>query len=160
AYAAKDPSVVYAGVEVLKPAAKEGTPPRRSEVWRSGDGGRSYERKASRGANDQPANWTYYPEINFSTGWYANVVWARDPTHPDFVVVGSIDLWRSSDGGDTLEQMSEWRATNRDRRGLPTSPHADHHTVVAHPHFDGRFNKTVFFGNDGGVFVTDDVYRV
>jgi hypothetical protein len=65
------------------------------------------------------------------------------------VIVGGIDLWRSVDGGDTLAEISTWWA--------PGSAHADHHAIVSHPGYDGGPNRTVFFGNDGGIYRAADV---
>jgi photosystem II stability/assembly factor-like uncharacterized protein len=130
AYARKDPSIVYASVNV-----------NHGELWRSNDGGKTYA-KVNTGTNylgDQ--------------GWYDNVVWAGDPANADLVLVGGIDLYRSTDGGATLTDVSTWWAS-------PTSAHADHHAIVAHSKFGIDNNKTVFFGNDGGLYMTDDVYQV
>jgi len=135
-YAAADPSIVYASVQGLH-----------GEIWRSDDGGRSYARRASRNAQGEPAD--YLGE----QGWYGNSIWAGDPTDADFVVVGGIDLWRSTDAGDTLTPISDWQ-------GSPRSAHADQHCIVAHPQFDGHGERRVYFGNDGGVFRADDVQTV
>jgi hypothetical protein len=61
-------------------------------------------------------------------------------------------LWKSVDGGDTFIDISTWW----DNR----SAHADHHTIVSHPSYNGVTNHTVFFGNDGGIFRADDVTTV
>ena len=59
----------------------------------------------------------------------------------------------ASDGGANLAKISQWSAS-------PASAHADHHAILEHPDFDGTTNKTVFFGNDGGIYKADDVYTV
>ena len=130
-YARADSRIVYASVD------RKG-----GELWRSGDGGRSYTL--------QNTGSSYLG----GQGWYDNVVWAGDPTNADLVLVGGIDLWRSVNGGKTLTDISTWWAPTQ------TSAHADQHVIVAHPAYDGRSNRTVFFGNDGGLYRTDDVYRV
>lgn len=85
-------------------------------------------------------------------GWYDNAIWVGDPKDSDLVMVGGIDLWRSTDGGNTLERISQWN--------IDESAHADHHAVVAHPEYDSDTNNTVFFGNDGGIYKTEDVKTV
>lgn len=136
-YAAANPSIVYASLEK-----------NRGEIWRSIDGGKTYSKRGSRSAiSSQPV---FYLG---DQGWYDNVIWAGAPNNPDFVIVGGIDLWKSLDGGNTLSQISTWWAS-------PESAHADHHCIVAHPQFDGTSNKVVFFGNDGGIYKTNDVYSV
>jgi hypothetical protein len=118
----------------------------------------------------KPANWLGRNDGKGGQGWYGNALWAGDPTRPDLVVVGGIDLWKSEDGGQTLVRISndgtvnngygaDWRQTRKaDGTLTPTSPHADQHAIVAHPQFDGKTNRMVFVGNDGGVFMTADIY--
>jgi hypothetical protein len=110
------------------------------EIWSSTTGGQSYSLTS-----------TGYNYLG-SQGWYDNIIWV-DPTNPNLLVVGGIDLWRSTDAGLTLAKISEWWYA-------PLSAHADHHAIVTHPNFNGSTNKTVIFGNDGGVYKTDDIYTV
>jgi hypothetical protein len=132
AWSAKNPAVVYASVQM-----------QHGEIWRSSDGGQSYVRRQSRTADGAPAHYLG------DQGWYDNVIWAGDPTDEGLVIVGGIDLWRSVDAGDTLAEISTWWA--------PGSAHADHHAIVSHPDYDGASNRTLFFGNDGGVYKAVDV---
>lgn len=135
AYAVGRPSVVYASVQMNI-----------GEIWRSTNGGRSYVRRNTLLPNGLPARYLG------DQGWYDNVIWAGDPTKWNLVIVGGIDVWKSTNGGNTLRPISTWW----DRR----SAHADQHCIVADPRFDGKANKTVYFGNDGGVFKTDDLYTL
>ncbi len=134
-FAAADPDVVYASLD------RSG-----GMIFRSSDGGQTFAPRDADGPNGFAAQYLG------QQGWYDNVIWAGDPTDADLVLVGGIDLWRSRDGGDTLVPISNWR---RD-----ASAHADHHVIVAHPDYDGGANRTVFFGNDGGIYRTDDVTTV
>lgn len=134
AYAAKAPARVYASVDVDN-----------GQIWRSTNGGQTYARRKGM-AEDGPA--PYLGE----QGWYDNVIWAGDPTDSNLVIVGGIDLWRSTDGGDTLKDISTWWDSR--------SAHADQHFIVADPRFNGKTNKRVYFGNDGGVFRATDVRTV
>jgi photosystem II stability/assembly factor-like uncharacterized protein len=131
AYASNIANTVY--MSVITEQAK-------AEIWKSTDGGANYLRQST--DND------YLGE----QGWYDNVIWV-DPTDANNIIVGGIDLWDSSDGGVTLNKISEWW-------NAPDSAHADHHIILEHPNFDGTTNKKVFFGNDGGVYRADDVYTV
>ena len=110
------------------------------EIWKSTDGGASYTRVNTGNS------------FLGGQGWYDNIIWV-DPTNANTVIVGGIDLWRSTNGGATLTKISEWGSA-------PASAHADHHVIIAHPNFNGSSNKTVFFGNDGGIYKADDVYTV
>lgn len=136
-YSIADPSIVYASLQKNQ-----------GEIWRSTDAGRTYSKRGSRNATNSQSAFYLGDQ-----GWYDNVIWAGDPLNPDFLLVGGIDLWKSQDGGNTLNQISTWWAS-------PESAHADHHCIVAHPQFDGTSNKVVFFGNDGGIYKTDDVRSV
>jgi photosystem II stability/assembly factor-like uncharacterized protein len=134
-YALAAPDTVYASVN------NNG-----GEIWRSTDGGQTYTKRATL-SHGQPASYLG------GQGWYDNVIWAGVPNNADFVLVGGIDLWRSTDGGDSLARISQWWSA-------PTSAHADHHTIVPAHGFDGVTNKAVYFGNDGGLYRADNVLTV
>lgn len=130
AYAPSAPSIVYASVNAAS-----------GSIYSSTNGGQSYA-LVSTGSN-----------YLGTQGWYDNIIWV-DPTNPNTLIVGGIDLWRSTNGGNTLTRISQWQSA-------PTfSAHADHHAIVNDPNFNGASNKTVFFGNDGGLYKTSDVYAV
>lgn len=131
------------------------------EVYRSTDGGATYTPQLS-GSN--PMNpWLLsnisfalgcYGTDSYSQGWYDNAI-AVDPTDPDVVWVGGIDLFRSDDAGVNFEIAGYWEF-------YTSSPepdyylHADQHAIVFHPGYDGTTNQTMFVGNDGGVFRTQN----
>jgi len=140
AYAIANPMVVYASVDRMG-----------GQIWRSLDGGQSYLQRETRRADGTPI--AYLGD----QGWYDNVIWAGDRSNEDFVIVGGVDLWKSSDGGDTIVDISAWFNASITSNG---SAHADQHCITAAPGFDGSTNKTVFFTNDGGIFKTDDVFTV
>lgn len=100
-------------------------------IYRSTDGGRSYVRRTA--------------DNGFSTYAAYNVVIWVDPTNADTLVMGGVYLYRSTDGGVTYSQQFG-------------SVHPDHHVIVEHPGFDGSANRTVFFGHDGGIHRTTNVY--
>ncbi|MEQ8767792.1 MAG: hypothetical protein RL885_28070 [Planctomycetota bacterium] len=106
------------------------------EVWLSTNSGSTWNRKNT-GTN-------YFVGAG-NQGDYDNAVWV-DPVDPRNIVVGGIDLWRSSNEGVTLTKISDWKDYHRG-----TSAHADQHVIVEHPGFNGSSNRTVFFGNDGGI---------
>ena len=133
-YAAADSDVTYASVDIAP-----------SGIWRSSDGGQTYLAQSALSGGG-PASFLG------QQGWYDNVIWAGDPIDSDLVVVGGIDLWRSTDGGDHLVQISTWWSDD--------SAHADHHTIVSDPGYDGVANRRAYFGNDGGVYRAVDVTTV
>jgi photosystem II stability/assembly factor-like uncharacterized protein len=134
AYHRTNPQIVYASVNQ-----------NRGSVYRSTDGGHSYTLMNN------------VQEYLEGQGDYDNALWVS-PTNPNVIVVGGIDLWRSTDGGTNLTQISDWRYA-------PASAHADHHAIVQHPGYNGADpstggNRTIFFGNDGGIYKTSDVLTV
>jgi photosystem II stability/assembly factor-like uncharacterized protein len=136
AYAAKNPDIVYASVQMTSGA-----------LWRSEDGGASYQPRQTHALDGSAAQYLG------AQGWYGNAIWAGDLTDENLLIVGGINLWRSTDGGDTLTEISTWWAH-------PPSPHADQHAIVAHPSYDGTSNRMVFFGSDGGVCAAQDLEAV
>ena len=142
AYAPSNPAIVYASVD-------DNT----GDFYKSVDGGKNYIRVntgtnyfASGGGPDQ--------------GGYDNALWVN-PQDATFVIVGGIDLWRSTDSGTTFTQISNWQCgPGQPNACAGSSAHADQHMIIAHPAFSNAANKVVYFGNDGGLFRADDVSTV
>ncbi len=127
AYAPGSPNIVYASVNRNS-----------GDLYRSADGGENFT-LVNTG--------TMYLS---NQGWYDNVIWVN-PQDSNFVIVGGVHLWRSTNGGTTLVQISD---------GDSGSAHADHHSIVSHPSFNNGSNRTVFFGNDGGIYRASNVATV
>lgn len=123
-----NPNVVYVSLERIN-----------GEIWRSTDAGNTWSLRST-GFN--------YCLGNTNQCWYDNAIWVN-PFDSDFIVVGGIDLWRSTDGGQNLTQISRWQDYHNG--GNANSAHADHHFIVEHPNFNNTTNRIVFFGNDGGI---------
>src|SRR5918995_613707 len=92
------------------------------------------------------------PDYLSNQGWYDNTIWV-DPTNANTLIVGGIDLWKSTNGGVSLTQISDWSLT-------PASAHADHPAIVEQPGFNGTTTRTVWSANDGGIYGTTNVYTV
>jgi photosystem II stability/assembly factor-like uncharacterized protein len=90
----------------------------------------------------------YYNNDHHGQGGY-NLDIAVDPTNPNRVFAGGIDLFRSDDGG------ANWGYINDRPGGDQEYAHVDQHILVFHPNYNGQDNQTLFVGNDGGVFRTD-----
>ena len=86
-------------------------------------------------------------------GWYCNVI-AVDPTDPEVVWAGGVDLFRSDDGGRNWGLASYWFAKYPTR--YQSYVHADQHAIVFHPDYDGVNVRTMFSATDGGIFRTDN----
>jgi photosystem II stability/assembly factor-like uncharacterized protein len=88
------------------------------------------------------SNWTSQatsPNYLSSQGWYDNAV-CVNPTNPDLVLVGGLDIYSSSTGGTSLTQKTSWSSTSQGNFA-----HADIHCL--------KYNGTVFYCcSDGGVY--------
>lgn len=91
-------------------------------------------------------------------GWYDNVI-AVDPTDENKVWAGGIDVWRSDNGGVNWGVASYWWFQGNGtppNNGDPQLVHADNHALVFHPNYNGTTNQTLFVGDDGGIYKTDN----
>ncbi len=113
------------------------------EIWRSEDKGTTWTQR-----------WTGFAYLA-EQGWYNNTIWV-DPANSDRILFGGTDIWKSIDGGLTIQQISDWR--NYHNGGVANSAHADQHIIVKDPAYNGSGNNTVYFGNDGGIQKASNVW--
>jgi PKD repeat protein len=87
---------------------------------------------------------------NFARGqaWY-DLISCVSPVDENVVFVGGVDLFRSSNGGDTWSQISYWNAN----RTSSFYVHADHHELVFVPGSD----SLLLSGSDGGLSITNNL---
>ena len=71
------------------------------------------------------------------------------------LIVGGIDLFRSTNDGANWNQISKWSNNNNLRNLNVSEVHADHHGTFFRPG-TGNANKIVFT-NDGGIYYCDDI---
>ncbi len=109
-----------------------------SSLYKSVDGGQTYAQVTVAGST----NWMS------SQGWYSNAIWV-DPTNANTLIVGGLDLYRSTNGGANLTKISTWQSA-------PASAHADHHGIVSDPGYNGTTNTRVYFANDGGLYKAEN----
>ncbi len=121
-YARNSPEIVYAAV-----SGDDG----RIKIWRSADGGQTYVLRTS------GAGYSTYAAYN-------NVLWV-DPTNSNTLILGAVELFRSTNGGSSFSTVFG-------------AAHLDHHVIAESPGFDGVNNRIVYFGTDGGIYRTDNVY--
>jgi len=74
---------------------------------------------------------------------FYDLILAVHPNDPNLVIVGGIDLHRSTNGGSSWSGISHWYGGF----GQP-EVHADQHAIVFRP---GASNE-MLFGNDGGIY--------
>jgi len=99
-------------------------------------GGGTLYRSTNAGATFSKAS--SLPLLENGQGWYDAALWVN-PKDANHVVVGGVNLRQTFDGGATWN----W---------IGGRIHVDHHVIVEDPRFDDVSNRTVFIGNDGGVY--------
>lgn len=103
--------------------------------------------------------WTIESQTNYTTyqGWFSHFV-VINQNDPSQILAAGVDVWKSTNGGSNLTRKSNWAAwyLGQTYAGEPEGPpnysHADHHAFAVHPNDP----DVVYFGNDGGVFITED----
>ncbi len=99
--------------------------------------------------------WTDLPNIPMRGGsntfaylaWHALAI-TVSPYNPNLFWVGGLDTWRTVDGGETWDIMSNWAAMYGS--GSSDYVHADIHSFVFRPGSD----TDMIIGTDGGIFGT------
>ncbi len=109
---------------------------------------------------DYGDTWTTLSTLDYATyqGWYSHFV-GINQNDPSKMIVGGIDLYKSTDGGSNFTQKSYWYLWYLGQaippgqpEGPPDYSHADHHCILYNP----ANPNIIYFGNDGGVFRTTD----
>ncbi len=107
---------------------------------------------------DGGITWDIESENDYSQwqGWFAHDV-AVSPEDPNEVITVGINIWKTTNGGSNLTQVSAGGVTLgggslNDPDGFANYSHSDHHFVKYHP----TIKDLVLFGNDGGVFLSYD----
>ena len=80
-----------------------------------------------------------------SQAWYDLVI-ASDPTNADIIYTGGINIWKSTDGGTTMNCVAHWTGSG----GL-AAVHADQHVLEFSP-----FTNNIYSGNDGGIHISSN----
>ncbi|NJD92258.1 MAG: hypothetical protein FIA91_12240, partial [Geobacter sp.] len=135
AYTKANSQIVYASVDQNS-----------GEIWKSADGGATWVLMST-------------PQHLGNQGSYDNTIWV-DPTNANHLVAAGLDVYRSTNGGTTFTKISNWGNNQIDIRygsGTSHTPHADHHALVADPNYNGTSNRTLYNGNDGGLYRATDL---
>ncbi|MFM7725985.1 MAG: WD40/YVTN/BNR-like repeat-containing protein, partial [Flavobacteriales bacterium] len=133
---AADPNVVY----VLASGNDSGL----LGVWKSTNGGTSFTQMT--GTSPNYLNWdTSATSTTGGQGWYDLRI-AADPTNANTIVIGGVNVWKSTNGGTNFSLIGHWYGGG----GAPYV-HADIHAI----HFVPNSSR-LLIGNDGGVFMTSN----
>jgi len=111
-------------------------------------------------STDGGTNWTSIRgsyKSNFQPfkgqGYYNNIIKVY-PKNENKIIVGGVDTY-TWDNVFGWQQVSYW-VGNQGINMESYYMHADQHAIVFHPEYNGTTNKRVFFGNDGGVFISEN----
>jgi photosystem II stability/assembly factor-like uncharacterized protein len=116
------PTVLYAAFAVKDE--------KMSRVYRSATGGDRWEKTSTRPGDDG------------KIAWYGMVLEVH-PDRPEIVYAGTVDLFRSLDGGENWAKVIDWTNYDKGNRSL----HGDQHALV----FDRVDPRKIWSGNDGGL---------
>ncbi len=128
ALAPSQPNIVYALQSI---AGTSNSNPGSGTLYRSTDDGDTWS-----------ATHAFGSSLFSNQGNYNNCI-AVDPTDPARVIVGGIDLYRSTDGGTSFSNITNAYGINDF-----SVTHPDHHIVV----FDPEDPTTMYAGSDGGIY--------
>jgi photosystem II stability/assembly factor-like uncharacterized protein len=88
------------------------------------------------------------PDAEWSTlAWHAFVL-KVDPVNPQSVYTGGLDLWKSTNSGQSWTRISDWVLMYYG--GGDEYVHADQHNIAFRPGFPNQ----AIFASDGGIFFT------
>ena len=138
AFAPSAPDTVYAVAGNVSDQGLAG-------VWRSTDNGDTWAVQSLGDNGPNLLGWTVDGVDDGGQAWYDLTI-AVSPDQPEWVFVGGVNLWSSSDGGSNWNCAGHWYAGGN----LPYV-HADQHGLQFLP--DG----TLLIANDGGAFLYDPV---
>ncbi len=110
-------------------------------LYRSTDQGLTF---TARSTSPNILDWSCDGSGSGGQGWY-DLALAADPSNAEYIYVGGVDVWRSSNGGTTWEINSHWYGGC----SVP-AVHADCHFLGYAP------NGILWACNDGGVYSTND----
>lgn len=109
-------------------------------VWRSTDSGVNFDTRAT---TPNLLGYETDGSDNSGQGWFDLAI-AVSPTNPNEVYVGGVNIWKSTDGGQTWQINAHWYYVEQ-----PNYVHADIHYL-------GFFGNRLYCGSDGGVFYSDN----
>jgi len=110
-------------------------------VYKSTNSGESFVQVA--GSSPNMLGWNSDGTGSSGQGWYDLCI-AVSPTDANLVLVGGVNTWRTTDGGDSWDIINHWWGDG------VQAVHADKHALTY------RNDGVLFEGNDGGIYVSHE----
>ena len=160
AIAPSDPNVLYAEVQKVDPQVDCGALQALGSatargcflgLWRTSNGGASWTQVADHDTMDFLGGTTTAGPCGEDTPqmWY-DMGLAVDPNNPDAFFLDAIDIWKSTDGGQTLTDISCGYYAGLNPIGSPV--HVDNHVLAYQP----GSSTNLLAGSDGGIYVSNN----
>jgi hypothetical protein len=157
AVAPSNPNYIYAEVSAIKPGFGAIQTGGLLGVWRSTDRGATWQQRVTaqdlEDAQDEcGGNCVGGDPLgvcgDIAQNWYDQHI-AVDPNDPNVIFFDNVDVWKSTDGGDTIRDVTCGYSTIQ----VPRPVHVDQHAITFLPGSSTR----ALFGNDGGIYLSESV---
>jgi len=109
-------------------------------VFKSSNRGNSWTELA--GSYPNMLDWSTNGSGSGGQAWY-DLALAVSPTDEDIIFIGGVNIWNTTDGGNSWEQKGHWTGSE-----TAQYVHADQHIFAYSP------SGEMFAGNDGGLYKT------
>ncbi|HYP19551.1 MAG TPA: S-layer homology domain-containing protein, partial [Chloroflexia bacterium] len=161
AFARSNPDYIYAEVQAIAIGAVPGTVQRGGMlgIWRSTDRGNTWELRTTAQDLEEAQNACGGDCVedlldvcgDVAQNWYDQHI-EVDPNNPEVIFFDNINIWKSTDGGETVRDLTCGYSTIQ----VPRPVHVDQHAITFYPGSSSR----ALFGNDGGVYYSDNANTV
>ncbi|MDQ3930487.1 MAG: hypothetical protein M3328_15255, partial [Chloroflexota bacterium] len=153
AYAPSNPNYLYAEVQAINPGYGALQRGGLLGIWRSTDRGNTWEQRTTaqdlENAQDECGGDCVGDILgvcgDVAQNWYDQHI-VVDPNNPDTIFFDNINVWKSTDGGESVKDLTCGYATIQ----VPRPVHVDQHAITFLP---GSSSQQLI-GNDGGVYYT------
>jgi hypothetical protein len=156
AYAESNPNYIYAEVQAINPGFGAIQRGGLLGIWRSTDRGETWEQRTT--AHDLEAaevecGGTCLEDSllgvcgDVAQNWYDQHI-VVDPNNPEVIFFDNINVWKSTNGGNTVKDLTCGYSSIQ----VPRPVHVDQHAITFLPGSSSR----QLIGNDGGVYFTEN----
>ncbi len=154
AHSTSDPNYVYAEVQAINPGNGGLQRGGLLGVWRSTDRGATWEQRVTAQDLENAQNACGGDCVTDPLGvcgdvgqnWYDQRI-TVDPNNPNNIYFANINVWKSTDGGATVRDVTCGYSTIN----VPRPVHVDQHAITYLP----GSSSQMLFGSDGGIYYSE-----